>query len=138
MKRFLSIAALVLLVVLAAGCKKAPKTYSIVGSWELSEVSTKAVNYDGVKVSVYLTFTDTDFTLYQLIGNGHYKKFNGTYTYAEGKLQGKYSSGSSLGSVYNVQIDDTKLELATAGGKEVDVYKKISAVPADVIADVLE
>ena len=136
MKKLLALAAFAL--ALLVSCKEdnpdTPKTTgSIVGVWELSSVKTKA-SVGGVQVSVYVEFTSSNsFVLYQQLGEGRYSKFEGTYALAQdGKLSGSYSGGSSWGP-YDVELSETFLSLTTAGGKEVDTYKKISAIPESVL-----
>lgn len=136
MKKFLLMAACALALV---ACKKdggedpipTPAT-GVVGIWELNSVATKVAVGD-VQVSVYINFADGgSFTLYQKIGNGRYTKFSGTYTLAsDGKLSGSYSGGSSWGP-YDAAVSGETLTLTSAGGKEVDTYKKISAIPENV------
>ena len=132
MKKFLLMAACVLAL---SACKKegsdepTPAGGSIVGAWELSSVATKATVGD-VQVNVYVEFgEDNSFTLYQKVGEGRYTKFDGTYTLAtDGKLSGSYSGGSAWGP-YDVTLNGDSLTLASSNGKEVDTYKKISAIP---------
>ena len=140
MKRFVEILMAALLVLAVSGCKKQQRSEqaSLKGCWELSSFETKSIDYYGETVSVYLEFSASSFELYQKIGEGHYRKFTGNYTFAEGKLSGKYSDGTLLGSVYEVTVDEKSLSLASEGGKEVDVYTKISQIPSSVISDVLE
>ncbi len=135
MKKLLMMAACVLALV---ACKKeggdpTPASEGVVGIWELASVTTKASVGD-VQVSVYVDFTNGgNFTLYQKIGEGRYTKFTGTYTLtSDNKLSGAYGSGSVWGP-YDVTLSGETLTLASAGGKEVDTYKKISAIPENVL-----
>ena len=107
-------------------------TAGITGIWELNSVATK-VAVGSVQVSVYVEFSaDQSFTLYQKIGEGRYTRFNGTYALAsDGKLSGSYSGGESWGP-YDAAVNGDTLTLTSAGGKEVDSYKRISAVPESV------
>ena len=147
MKKLFALAA-VLLTIAACGGKDNPDTPSptpgggggggsttkldVTGSWELSNVETK-VSVGSVNVSVYISFTsDGSFTLYQKIGEGRYTRFTGTYTVsADNKLSGKYSNNAAWGP-YTAAMASGKLTLTSAGGKEVDTYTKISAIPAAV------
>lgn len=107
---------------------------AIAGSWELSDVVTKA-SVGSVTVSVYITFvSEGTFTLYQKIGEGRYTKFSGTFTLAEQKLSGKYSDGKSWGP-YNTELDGSTLTLSKEGGVESDIYRKIEAIPAEVTSN---
>lgn len=136
MKKYLLMAACALALV---ACKKdggeepAPvPAQSIVGTWELVSVATKATVGD-IQVSVYVDFnTSGNFTLYQKIGQGRYTKFTGTYTLtSDNKLAGSYADGSTWGP-YDAVVSGDALTLTSAGGKEVDTYKKISAIPENV------
>ena len=141
-----------LLVLAACGGKDNPDTPSptpgggggggsttkldVTGSWELSNVETK-VSVGSVNVSVYISFTsDGSFTLYQKIGEGRYTRFTGTYTVsADNKLSGKYSNNAAWGP-YTAAMASGKLTLTSAGGKEVDTYTKISAIPSSVTQNI--
>lgn len=151
MKKLFALAA-VLLTIAACGGKDNPDTPSptpgggggggsttkldVTGSWELSNVETK-VSVGYVNVSVYISFTsDGNFTLYQKIGEGRYTRFTGTYTVsADNKLSGKYSNNAAWGP-YTAAMASGKLTLTSAGGKEVDTYTKISAIPSSVTQNI--
>ena len=136
MKRILCIAAF---VAVFAGCNRngeeQKQKIDVAGIWELSSVATKA-SIGSVQVDVYLDFAaGTQFTLYQKIGEGRYTKFTGTYNLEAGQLSGKYASGSAWGP-YTAVRDGNNLTLTTPGGKEVDTYKKIEAIPASVTENI--
>ena len=151
MKKLFALAA-VLLTIAACGGKDNPDTPSptpgggggggsttkldVTGSWELSNVETK-VSVGSVNVSVYISFTsDGSFTLYQKIGEGRYTRFTGAYTVsADNKLSGKYSNNAAWGP-YTAAMASGKLTLTSAGGKEVDTYTKISAIPSSVTQNI--
>ena len=103
---------------------------SVEGSWELTNVTTKA-SVGGVSVSVYVSFTSGKFTLYQKIGDGRYTQFTGTYTLKDKALSGQYDGGKNWGP-YTATMSGTNLTLTTAGGKETDTYKKIGSIPSTV------
>ena len=136
MKKFLLMAACALALV---ACKKegggdptpTPAT-GVVGIWELTSVATKVAVGD-VQVSVYIEFTEGgSFSLYQKLGEGRYTSFTGNYVLAsDGKLSGSYSGGSSWGP-YVAAVSGETLTLTSAGGKEVDTYKKIASIPENV------
>lgn len=138
MKKYLLMAACALALV---ACKKdggeepvpPVPTQGIVGTWELVSVATKATVGD-IQVSVYVDFNSSgNFTLYQKIGMGRYTKFEGTYTLtSDNKLAGSYGDNSSWGP-YDAVLNGETLTLTTAGGKEVDTYKRISLFPEDVL-----
>ena len=137
MKKYLLMAACALALV---ACKKdggeepvpPVPTQGIVGTWELVSVATKATVGD-IQVSVYVDFNSSgNFTLYQKIGMGRYTKFEGTYTLtSDNKLAGSYGDNSSWGP-YDAVLNGETLTLTSAGGKEVDTYKKISNFPQEV------
>lgn len=134
MKKFLL--ALAAGLVLVWGCGKTnpeggeEDKLSVEGAWELSGVATK-VSVGSVDVSVYMEFASGKFTLYQKIGEGRYSKFDGTYTLSDKSLSGKYSDGTSWGP-YTAAMSGSNLTLTSAGGREVDTYKKISSIPSTV------
>ena len=135
MKKLLLMAACVLALF---SCQKEggetpiPASTGVVGIWELTSVATKVAVGD-VQVSVYIEFTEGgSFSLYQKLGEGRYTSFTGNYVLAsDGKLSGSYSGGSSWGP-YVAAVSGETLTLTSAGGKEVDTYKKIASIPENV------
>ena len=143
MKKIFALAALLLTLSFTACKKEAVEELdnnstqaSITGIWELSSIDTK-VSIGSVNVSVYIEFGSTgNFTIYQKIGDGRYSKFTGIYTLStDNTLSGTYSNSSSWGPYY-VAFGDNTLSLTSAGGKETDTYKKISAIPETVVKNV--
>lgn len=133
MKHVISIAAILLLAIFTTSCGKKIQpeaAMTIEGQWELSDYTTKSVNVGGLAVNVYLEFTATEFKIYQKIGEGRYRKFEGSYTLAEKILDGKYSDGKSFGSKYSVTKEGTSLKLTTE--HETYTYKS-TTIPAEVI-----
>lgn len=128
MKKFWLLAVAVTLF--AACTKNNVSTLDVTGAWELTNVATKAT-VGTETVNVYVDFASAGtFTLYQKLGQGRYTVFNGTYTVdaAAGTLSGKYSGGKTWGP-YSATAEGNTLTLTTEGGKEVDTYQKIDAVP---------
>ena len=121
--------------------KPVTPTYpDIKGSWELTSVQAKSASIGGTAVDVYMDFDGAGaFTLYQRLGSaGHFTMLTGTYTYSEGVLSGKYSSGTSLGSTYTVTSTGTGyITLTDSTDKVADTYKSISAIPDSVKESVL-
>lgn len=135
MKKFLLMAACVLAILACqkeSGETPTPASTGVVGIWELTSVATKVAVGD-VQVSVYIEFTEGgSFSLYQKLGEGRYTSFTGNYALAsDGKLSGSYSGGSSWGP-YEAAVSGETLTLTSAGGKEVDTYKKIASIPENV------
>ena len=121
-------------VTLFAACTKNNPTLDVTGTWQLSSVATKVTNVGSETVEVYVEFAQAGtFTLYQKIGQGRFTKFGGNYTVdvAAGTLSGKYSGGKTWGP-YSASVEGSTLTLTTDGGKEVDTYQKIDAVPDTV------
>jgi hypothetical protein len=109
----------------------------VTGSWELSAVTTRAM-VGGEQVSVYLVFSASgSFDLYQKIGEGRYTHFTGSYSMNKDEklLSGTYADGTKWGP-YEAALEGTTLSLNLPGGKEVDSYKKIDAVPESVTGNV--
>lgn len=133
MKRLLAFMAAAL-VLAACGGKDNPEPEvktTVVGCWELTNVTTKAT-VGSVTVNVYVEFTaNNKFSLYQKLGEGRYSVFTGTFKYEGNQLLGTYDKGTSWGP-YSVTVSDSSLTLTTAGGKEVDTYKKITSIPDSV------
>lgn len=93
----------------------------IVGEWHL--VSVSGLN---TVPQVYVEFgQDLSFDLYQKVGEGRYRKFDGTYAVSGTTLSGKYSDGEKWGSDYAVSFDGEKMLLtAQNGSEEVCTYEK--------------
>ena len=135
MKRLYMIAALALLCLVTTACPDDPKDdpINIIGEWQLSQISTKAT-IGGQTVDVYIAFKEGgSFEMYQMLGTGRYRKFEGSWTLTDKVLSGSYSGGSRWASDYNVEMDAgrTMLTLITLDGSETDTYRK-QAIPEDV------
>lgn len=125
-----------------SSCKKTDKDpqekkekVSVVGSWELSRIETKTPQIGDQEVSVYITFTDNAFTLYQKIGLGRYTKFDGSYIFDGSNLSGSYTGGKAWGP-YVATLEGDSMTLTLPDGQERDVYTKIDAVPDTVTSNV--
>lgn len=80
-----------------------------------------------------MTFNeDNTFQLYQMIGQGRYTGYSGTWTLTETTLDGKYSDGKAWGSSYEISQNDDRstLTLSTAG--EDYNYVKCREIPAAI------
>lgn len=124
------------LALAACSRKEDPVGNPLAGIWELESVSTK-VSVGDVNVSVYIDFSaEGSFTLYQQIGEGRFARFAGSYSLtSDNKLSGQYENGSLWGP-YTAQIGENSIQLTTPGGREVDTYKKVSAIPASVTGNI--
>ena len=135
MKRLYMIAALALLCLVTAGCPSKPieEILDVTGEWQLSQITTKAT-IGGQTVDVYIGFKEEgSFEMYQMLGTGRYRKFEGTWSLVDKVLSGSYTGGGTWASSYNVEMDEsrTTLTLTSTDGSETDVYRK-QAIPADV------
>ena len=114
------------------GGKKTITVSDLVGQWELTGITTKSVTFGGQSISVYLDFQNSSsFDLYQMIGEGRYTKFSGTFSLSGNVLSGKYSSGKSWGASYEVAIDGNRMTLKVKDGTESDTYTK-TTIPSSV------
>ena len=100
----------------------------IVAEWHLVSVSGLSS-----APQVYVDFAqDLSFKLYQQIGQGRYRKYEGTYTVSGSLLSGTYSDGKKWGSDYNVSFEGEKMALAAQNGsEEVCTYEKKALSEAD-------
>lgn len=129
MRRLLYIMMLALAVV-ATACKKekAPEdiTPKLYGEWHCEP--------DSFSADVYVAFNaDGSFDLYQLIGEGRYRYYAGSW-YVKGKtLSGIYADESAWGSDYTMALPDvdTITLTATNGSEEVMTYRRCE-IPASV------
>ena len=95
---------------------------AIVAEWHLVSVSGLNVLHH-----VYVNFAqDLSFELYQKIGEGRFRKYEGTYAVTGSLVSGKYSDGEKWGSEYEASFDEAENLVLTAqnGSEEVCTYKK--------------
>lgn len=136
MKKSLIIAALSLLVSLV-GCGPKPDPtpeikIDVTGEWELTGVTTKSAKIGDVTVNVYMSFAaDGTFVLYQQIGQGRFRTFDGNWTLEGSLLSGKYSSGDPWAASYEVTQEGDTMSLAAVDLTEVDTYRK-TTIPESV------
>ena len=117
-RAFVALAAVVLLM----GCQsEGQKALSqIVGEWHYSGVE------EGVQEDIWIAFSqDMTFELYQKVGEGRYRRYDGTYTVTGSVVSGSYSDKKKWGSDYDASFDGEKLVLtAKNGSAEVCTYEK--------------
>ena len=93
----------------------------IVAEWHL-------VNVSGMTSvpQVYVNFSqDLSFELYQKVGEGRYRKYEGTYTVAGSVVSGQYSDGEKWGSDYKASFEGENMTLtAQNGSEEACTYEK--------------
>ena len=113
---------------LLTSCKKElTLEEKIVGDWHCTAKSVKA--------EIYVTFTaEKTFALYQQIGEGSYRVYNGTWSIDGTTLRGQYNDGSSWATSYEVaSTDDNTLSLTAEGITE--TYSRVSGgIPEEVLA----
>lgn len=140
MKKVLSVIALAASLT-AVSCHKEPKADpvpAITGEWHISSVSTKGVDYANQTIDIYISFSaEGTFELYQMIGQGRYRKFTGSWEQNEGVLSGKYSSGKAWGSSYEVSVSGETLTLTSTVSGEADTYVK-AVIPESVKTEAYE
>lgn len=133
MKKIIRIMILAAALCAAVSCKKAPETSTaIVAEWHLVEMT-------GVEASslpqVYIDFkADFTFELYQKVGQGRFRKYDGTYAVAEETVTGKYDDGENWGSGYTASFEaDGEILVMTAdnGSGEICKYEKASLDQAE-------
>ena len=107
------------------------KTFAekLIGDWHHSS--------SDIPAEIYVTFsTENKFVLYQKIGDGSFRIFNGTYEIkTEGEqnfLNGKYNDGTPWGAERTAEISSEDTLTLTAGGVD-ETYSRVSdGIPEDV------
>ena len=102
----------------AASCGEKDKgpavSEKIVAEWHLVGVSGMTS-----VPQVYVDFAqDMSFELYQKVGEGRYRKYEGTYTVAGSVVSGQYSDGEKWGSDYKASFEGEKMTLTAQNGSE--------------------
>ena len=120
------VAALLSALVSFSSCKKEEKTLDVKGEWELTEVkmATKSALVGAETVTVYLNLAeDGSFAMYQMVGDGRFVAFSGSWKLAGSTLSGTYADGTSWASSYEVSVEKSTLTMTTEDGLDVFVYK---------------
>ena len=132
--RVLILAAILLSALVSfSSCKKEEKTLDVKGEWELTEVkmATKSALVGAETVTVYVKFSeDGTFVMYQMVGDGRFVAFSGSWKLAGSALSGTYTDGTSWASSYEVSVDKSTLTMTTEDGLDVFVYKACT-IPYD-------
>lgn len=126
-------AALLSAAVSFSSCKKEEKTLDVKGEWELTDVkmSTKSALVGAETVTVYLNLAeDGSFAMYQMVGDGRFVAFSGSWKLAGSTLSGTYADGTSWASAYEVSVEKSTLTMTTEDGLDVFVYKACT-IPYD-------
>lgn len=127
MKKTLYIILAAALCLLTSCKKEMTLAEKMVGDWNCHATSVDA--------EIYVTFTaEGTFALYQQIGEGAFRLYNGTYTLAGSALSGQYNDGTAWGASYEVSSDDDNVIMLTAEGVT-ETYERVSGgIPEDVLA----
>ena len=115
------------LCLLTSCAKEKTLEEKIVGDWHCAAVSVDA--------EIYVTFTaDKTFSLYQQIGEGAYRVYNGIWAIDGTTLSGEYNDGSAWATSYEVaSTDDDTLTLTAEGVSE--TYSRVGGgIPEEVLA----
>lgn len=130
MKRIISMLLIGVSFILA-GCNngdggKEKQPVDITGTWELTNIEiTKAAQLGSETIEVVITFNaDKTFALSQVLGEGRAQEFSGTWNLTETTLTGKYASGKSWGSSYEVSVENSTLTMTPESGAEIYTYRK--------------
>ena len=114
-------------ICLLTSCKKEMTLEEkFVGDWHCTATSVEA--------EIYVTFTAAKtFTLYQQIGEGAYRVFNGTWSLDGTHLSGQYNDGTAWATGYEVtSTDDDNMTFTAEGVTE--SYRRISGgIPEEVL-----
>ena len=126
MKKLLYI--LIAAVCALTSCKKEMTLEEkLAGDWHCTAASIDA--------ELYVSFAaDKTFSLYQQIGEGAFRVYNGTWSLSGSTLSGQYNDGTSWATSYEVvSTDEDTLTLTAEGISE--TYKRISGgIPEEVLA----
>ena len=114
MKLKMMILLAVSLIMASCGNEKQPKALDITGQWELTDIiETKSAQIGSETIEIYIDFKeDNTFSLWQKLGEGRHKKYEGTWTLTETVLTGKYSDGKAWGASYEVSREEGTLTMS--------------------------
>ena len=112
-------------IFLLTSCDKQLKfPEKIIGNWYCH--STALTSTD---VEIYVTFNSDSFVLYQKVGDGGYRIYNGTYTLTPSNgsyiLSGEYNDGTPWGSDYVVESSSNNVMTLTAG-EVTETYTRVT------------
>ena len=120
-------------ICLLTSCEKELKfPEKLYGDWYCHSTSLTSTD-----VHVYVTFNEDSFILYQKIGDGAYRVYNGTYTLTPGEsgsciLTGEYSDGTPWGAEYVVISSSNDIIIFTAGDVTETYTRVTGGIPEDV------
>ena len=123
--KYICILSAVLAIVTACGEKPVQTvTPKIVGSRELTDIQyTKAAQIGGETVEVRLVFdADGSFSMSQMLGEGRFVDYSGSWVLDGEILSGKYSDGKVWGASYSISVDDRTLSMIPVGKDAPETY----------------
>lgn len=123
--KYICILSAVIAMITACGEKPAQTvTLKIVGSWELTDIQyTKAAQIGGETVEVRLVFdADGSFSMSQMLGEGRFVDYSGSWVLDGEILSGKYSDGKDWGASYSISVDDRTLSMIPVGKDAPETY----------------
>ena len=120
-------------ICLLTSCTKELKfPEKLYGDWFCHSTSLTSTD-----VYVYVTFNGDSFVLYQKIGEGSYRVYQGTYTLTADAaggyiLSGKYNDGTPWGAEYIVESTSNDI-ITLKAGEVTETYTRVSGgIPEDV------
>lgn len=88
------------------GNKQLTLSEQLCGEWHSTSLAVQA--------DIYIRFLENGkFEMYQKIGAGAYRLYNGTWNLEEDTLTGKYNDGEGWAAAYTVVIDSNTLTLTS-------------------------
>ena len=123
--KYICILSAVIAMITACGEKPAQTiTPKIVGSWELTDIQyTKAAQIGGETVEVRLVFdADGSFSMSQMLGEGRFVDYSGSWVLDGEILSGTYSDGKAWGASYSISVDDRTLSMIPVGKDAPETY----------------
>lgn len=127
-------------LMLLTGCNKCNEKNNgpdITGEWEL--VSSSSLTDSKINVRIFIKFDSGagKFEIFQKLGEGHFRKLTGTYSFSGNIMSGTYSDGVAFNCNWETAIDGDTLTMKSTGNDnlyETNVYKRCT-IPEDVIQD---
>ena len=123
--KYICILSAVIAMITACGEKPVQTvTPKIVGSRELTDIQyTKAAQIGGETVEVRLVFdADGSFSMSQMLGEGRFVDYSGSWVLDGEILSGKYSDGKVWGASYSISVDDRTLSMIPVGKDAPETY----------------
>lgn len=136
----LKILSLVMLLALAlTGCKNNKTPENKVGGFDAIEKEWKLVSVNGVAndFTVYISFSDGTFAIYQQVYTLDYAFYDGEYSISGDTLSGSYFSGEDWKSDYKggISEDGNTMTLKSKEDNPVTYVYEATEIPADIIEE---